>query len=162
MASPAENLLIQTSLQIQSALEAILFSTTCIGGTLMTPVPMNITLPSTNITVMPDTPINGTNFPLGGTSSGNNGNNGDNGVTNTAISSNNTTTPDSSNVGGVDLTSATLLPEGLPYPTADSGNNNVGGVDLTSATLLPVLLPSSTAGSAAAVTSVAAYPYRLA
>lgn len=131
MASPAENLLIQTSLQIQSALEAILFSTSCIGGTLMTPVPMNITLPNTNITATPDTPINGTNIPLGNSG---NGGNGDNGVTNTTVSSNNTTTPDNSNIGGVDITSATLLPESLPSATADL---------------------------AVAATSVAAYPLRL-
>jgi hypothetical protein len=134
MVSPAETLLIQASLQIQSALEAILFSTSCIGGSVMPQVPGNITLPNTNITATPDTPINGTNFPLGNAGNGGNGDNGDNGTSNTTDTSNNITTPDTGDLGGNDASSPTLL---------------------------PVSQPTSTAASDAVVTSVAAYSNRL-
>jgi hypothetical protein len=65
MNSPTIGLLDQASLQLQSALQAVLFTTSCVGASLMAPVPMNITLPNSNMTVAPDTPLNGTSVPLG-------------------------------------------------------------------------------------------------
>jgi hypothetical protein len=60
----AEKFIAQTNLQLQSAVQAILFSTSCVSKnmTVLAPVPMNITLENTNITATADAPINSTNL----------------------------------------------------------------------------------------------------